>query len=1080
MTSIFPQINVSHTLTVLLDASLRCALLFALAGVVSWLLRKRSAALRHGVWTTAVVLALFLPVLSAVLPSWRLGVLPDVVRITARPETVQPTEPVVSSSSDQDAAPHYEPVSTSAQQESLDDKSFSVAAAADDTTTIAPENDAPAVAAAEKQPSRPAVLTTLREISLSTWILIVWALGVAGMLISLLAGTIGIRRLARKSRHITDPGILAMKDRLCADLAIHTPVLMLQSDESFVPVTWGIWWPTVLLPREAKQWSSDRLRMVLLHELAHIKRGDCLIQLLVQLARAMYWFHPLVWWAARNLRIQRERACDDLVLVRGVAGPDYADQLLQIVRSYRSGKGTPLAAVAMARRSQFESRLLSVLDTARRRSGLSRNVAWAILAVALAVAVPLAALQPVARAEKSAAGKTASSRQFLSYVHDTPTGRMSYSDCGAAVRFERDDGSNRVTQIRFCASRYGYSKPPKEDFNLYLLDEDAKILGTFEFPYGMIKRTQTPQWYTLRIKPTVVPKVFYAAFAFNAERTKGVYVGLDTKGDAKNSFLYFEDAEEFRKLDGKGAWMIRAVLMGKGNSETPEPEPTAKSEEPRKQGAFPRIVSTSPAALANDVDPKVNKITVTFDQPMMDGSWSWTGGGETFPNVTGKIHYDTARTTCTLPVKLEAGKVYWVGVNSPSHKNFKTMDRKPAKRYVILFATKSADGKPTPIPEDLLRVAKQINAAQEQSSAAESEALKGKLINWVEDFFSRNYRDITARKTLQWGDPETTPGGNFSIRYKFLATIRNRDKQIIEKRFTFTSDGKFVSAETIEQSPAGSSSPASKADKLKAENVSARGWALWQRRKLPEAEKMFLQAVELDPANTNALNGLGWSQFNQGKALNAKEAFEKCISLEPKHPAALNGLGWIAKGQGKTDEAIAYWTKAVEAAPSATAALNGLTQTYMEQKKYDEAIRYYEMWLKVEPNNADAKKGLKEAQGAAGTVQAAVKATEQWLKLIDADKYGQSWTAAATAFRKAVAKDQWPRQVQAARKPLGNVQSRKVISSTYTTTLPGAPDGQYVVIQFQTAFENKADAVETVTPMKDKDGTWRVSGYYVK
>jgi len=95
---------------------------------------------------------------------------------------------------------------------------------------------------------------------------------------------------------------------------------------------------------------------------------------------------------------------------------------------------------------------------------------------------------------------------------------------------------------------------------------------------------------------------------------------------------------------------------------------------------------------------------------MMDGSWSWTGGGETFPKTTGKIHYDESKTTCTLPVKLEPGKVYWVGINSPSHRNFKTPSRVPAQRYVILFATAGADGKATPIPEDLLASAKAINS----------------------------------------------------------------------------------------------------------------------------------------------------------------------------------------------------------------------------------------------------------------------------------------------------------------------------------------------------------------------------------
>jgi hypothetical protein len=118
-------------------------------------------------------------------------------------------------------------------------------------------------------------------------------------------------------------------------------------------------------------------------------------------------------------------------------------------------------------------------------------------------------------------------------------------------------------------------------------------------------------------------------------------------------------------------------------------------------GASPRVVFTSPPALADDVSPSLSKITVTFDRPMMDQSWSWTGGGETYPKITSRPRYDKQKTTCTLPVKLEPGKVYWVGVNSPSHRNFQTPDRRAAPWYVILFATRGQDGKPTPIPADL-------------------------------------------------------------------------------------------------------------------------------------------------------------------------------------------------------------------------------------------------------------------------------------------------------------------------------------------------------------------------------------------
>ncbi len=112
--------------------------------------------------------------------------------------------------------------------------------------------------------------------------------------------------------------------------------------------------------------------------------------------------------------------------------------------------------------------------------------------------------------------------------------------------------------------------------------------------------------------------------------------------------------------------------------------------------------------------------------------------------------------------------------------------------------------------------------------------------------------------------------------------------------------------------------------------------------------------------------------------------------------------------------------------------------------------------------------------------KAAVASAEKWVVLVDDGKYAESWKEAAAFFKNAVKQEQWEQAAQAVRKPLGKLVSRKVKSSAFKTALPGAPDGEYVVIKFETAFENKKAAIETVTPMMDKDGTWRVSGYFVK
>ncbi len=110
----------------------------------------------------------------------------------------------------------------------------------------------------------------------------------------------------------------------------------------------------------------------------------------------------------------------------------------------------------------------------------------------------------------------------------------------------------------------------------------------------------------------------------------------------------------------------------------------------------------------------------------------------------------------------------------------------------------------------------------------------------------------------------------------------------------------------------------------------------------------------------------------------------------------------------------------------------------------------------------------------------ALAAAQNWLTMVDNGEYAKSWKEAAEYFKGAISQDQWVNKLQGVRKPLGKLNSRTVESKTYRTSLPGAPDGEYVVIQFTTSFANKKSAIETVTPMKDQDGKWRVAGYFIK
>ena len=110
---------------------------------------------------------------------------------------------------------------------------------------------------------------------------------------------------------------------------------------------------------------------------------------------------------------------------------------------------------------------------------------------------------------------------------------------------------------------------------------------------------------------------------------------------------------------------------------------------------------------------------------------------------------------------------------------------------------------------------------------------------------------------------------------------------------------------------------------------------------------------------------------------------------------------------------------------------------------------------------------------------AAVQVAETWLATVDTGKYLESWNDASRLFKLNVEEEEWTKSLGAIRGPLGDVKSRQILSQRYVEELPGVPDGKYVIIQYQTAFENKKSAVETITPMLEQDGQWRVSGYYI-
>jgi beta-lactamase regulating signal transducer with metallopeptidase domain len=317
--------------------------------------RRTSAATRHLVWTIVVASLLLLPFAWRVAPRWSVAV-------------TGPAVPTMGAS--------FDPVV---------DRQPSTA-----TVATAGAIDVPASPAA----SLDAAGTGAWRVSAWAILLVVYVVGVAGVLLSLTLHHWRARRLAARATEVIDGPWVAQIANASAELGVRRRVRLLRSREVALPMTFGTRVPAILIPATADLWTDDRRRAVLLHELAHVARYDCLTQTLALVACAAYWPHPAVWWVARQLRVERELACDDRVLAAGAEADAYAGHLLEIAYSL-GGRRAPALAVSMARPNQLEGRLLAALDPARNRRSPGRVALVTLGAVAALAVMTLAGATPV-------------------------------------------------------------------------------------------------------------------------------------------------------------------------------------------------------------------------------------------------------------------------------------------------------------------------------------------------------------------------------------------------------------------------------------------------------------------------------------------------------------------------------------------------------------------------------------------------------------------------------------------------------------------------------------------------------------
>jgi beta-lactamase regulating signal transducer with metallopeptidase domain len=393
-------------LGLILDFAVKGLLLMALAWLAALAMRRASAAARHLVWALALGGLLALPVVSFTLPKWQLPVLPRTI-VSAPPEApatgpVRPETDVArpGAVADSDRATSdcgrtagkalgaKNPTAGTAENASRRSPALPAASLSDEEADALSAVEG--AVAGEQTQSGSALLAQRR---LAGWVLAGWLAGALATLAPLVAGLFAVGRLVRRARPFRRSDWPAVTEALRGAFGLRREVRVLCAGPGAMPMAVGLFRAAILLPAEAENWPGEKRRAVLLHELAHVRRRDCLTHALGHIALALHWCNPLAWLALRRLRIERERACDDLVLLAGERPSDYAENLLDVARTLRSGALASVAAITMAQPGQLEGRLQAVLDPKRKRRVLRRAAIVAGVLLLLAITVPLAMLK---------------------------------------------------------------------------------------------------------------------------------------------------------------------------------------------------------------------------------------------------------------------------------------------------------------------------------------------------------------------------------------------------------------------------------------------------------------------------------------------------------------------------------------------------------------------------------------------------------------------------------------------------------------------------------------------------------------
>lgn len=490
-------------------------------------------------------------------------------------------------------------------------------------------------------------------ISIEGLLLAIWAAGCVALWVAVAWRYRRLVATTRSMRQIDEGPARVELERLAQRFAIRRVPELFATEKPVSPMLFGVLRPKIVLPESVlARLDPGELHMILAHELVHWRRRDTWVGWLQVFVQGLLWFHPFVWWANARIRHERECACDEAVLRDAGCDRDgYGETLLRVLTAAR-GRSLVMANMVgvFERGSRLQTRLEEIMsfDPTKRRFGWLSRLALVVAAlVLLPMAVPSVNAEDEAKRIAARDEDRAAAEATQAVTKKKPMPKRPKTNWPVIIESSPEIGATDVD-------------PETTEISV-TFDRDMDV-GGYSWTGGGPNFPQSPEgstavWKDKRtcVLPVELKKGSFYRVGINATSFQNFKSELGVP--AETTAIYFA-------TEGANKSVANRVRV-------------------------PKVVKSTPEIGAKDVDPRLGLISVTFNVPMDTGGFSWTGGGPTFPTIPEgqKPRWSRDGKSCTLPVKLEPGKRYELGLNSISHKNFASKWGVPLEPVRFTFQT---------------------------------------------------------------------------------------------------------------------------------------------------------------------------------------------------------------------------------------------------------------------------------------------------------------------------------------------------------------------------------------------------------